>query len=117
MKELAVHEAEKVKRLNETRKYFCLHRTDGIESDFFTVFIRELGNKEMFLFLTSGDDSSTRGQMLCQGKPEDVDKLGQTLCKLLGGKGNGKNGRFQGKVNNFKKLDECRKMIQEYFGE
>lgn len=115
IKELAVHEADKVKRLTEPPKYYCLHRTDGIDSDFFSVFIRQLGNKEMFLFLTSGDESSNKGQMLCQGKPEDVDKLGETLVNLLDGKGNGKNGRFQGKVNNLKKIDECRKVIQEYF--
>lgn len=115
IKELAVYEADKVKQLPDPPKYYCLHRTDGIDSDFFSVFIRQLGNKEMFLFLTSGDDTSTKGQMLCQGKVEDVDKLGRTLCELLDGKGNGKNGRFQGKVNNLKKLDDCRKIVSEYF--
>lgn len=115
MKELAVHEADKVKQLAEVPKYHCLHRTDGIDSDFFTVFVRQLANKDMFLFLTSGDESSTKGQMLCQGKADDVEKLGRILCDLLDGKGNGKNGRFQGKVNNLKKLDDCRNVIGEYF--
>lgn len=115
MKELAVYEADKVKQLPEPPKFYCLHRTDGIDSDFFSVFTRQLGNKDMFLFLTSGDESSTKGQMLCQGKVDDVDKLGRTLCELLDGKGNGKNGRFQGKVNDLKKLDDCRKIIREYF--
>ncbi|XP_037029165.1 alanyl-tRNA editing protein Aarsd1 [Bradysia coprophila] len=115
MKELAVHEADKVKQLPDPPKYYCLHRSDGIESDFFSVFTRHLNNKDMFLLLTSGDESSTKGQMLCQGKVDDVDKLGRALCELLDGKGNGKNGRFQGKVNNLKKLDECRRVIREYF--
>ncbi|KAJ6637663.1 Alanyl-tRNA editing protein Aarsd1 [Pseudolycoriella hygida] len=115
MKELAIHEADRLKQLPEPPKYFCLHRTDGIDSDFFSVFIRQLANKEMFLFLTSGDESSTKGQMLCQGKVDDVEKLGRILCDLLDGKGNGKNGRFQGKVNDLKKLDECRRVIKQHF--
>lgn len=117
MKELAVYEAEKVNQMIDQPKYYCLHRTDGIDSDFYTVFIRHLNNKEMFLFLTSGDETSTKGQMLCQGKSEDVNKLGTRLCALLDGKGNGKNGRFQGKVNNLKQLNECRQAIKEYFGQ
>lgn len=82
---------------------------------FFTVFTRQLGNKDIFLFLTSGDESFTKGQMLCQGKPDDVNQLAEALCKLLDGKGNGKNGRFQGKVNNLKKLVDCGKVIRDYF--
>lgn len=115
MKELAVYEADKVKQLADPPRYYCLHRSDGIDSDFFSVFVRQLNNKDMFLFLTSGDETSTKGQMLCQGKAIDVDKLGPILCELMGGKGNGKNGRFQGKVNNLKKLDDCQKAIREYF--
>jgi misacylated tRNA(Ala) deacylase len=52
---------------------------------------------------------------MLQGPNEAIAALGQKMCGILDGKGNGKNNKFQAKVNNLKKVKECEHLIKDYF--
>lgn len=112
LKELATIEAQQIKN----QKYLFLHRKDGVESEFISMFLRLVKSKSTFLFLTTVD-SSGKGKMILQGSEIDVDQLGPVLCTILEGKGNGKHGRYQAKINNIKLLPLCESKIKNHFGE
>ncbi|XP_049301541.1 alanyl-tRNA editing protein Aarsd1-A [Anopheles funestus] len=116
--ELATAEAEKLNalRANGPPMYVLLHRNDGQESDFINTFLRVVKLPDCFFFLTNADtDGSGKGQLVLQGKPEDVAKLGPEICSLLEGKGNGKGTRFNAKVNKLKNVPQCEKLVREHF--
>ncbi|XP_058454098.1 alanyl-tRNA editing protein Aarsd1-like [Malaya genurostris] len=114
--ELAVHEAEKINSLDPKPKFYAIHRTDGADSDFINVFLRNIKLTDCFFFLTNGDESG-KGQLLLYGKPEEISLLGEDICKILDGKGTGKGSRFNAKVNKLKpsNLDQCQKLVEQYF--
>lgn len=109
-KELAAIEAQKI----NNQRYYFLHRKDGTESDFLSIFLRQVKTKNTFFFLTTSDVTG-KGKLILQGAEIDVDKLGPILCKILGGKGNGKNGKYQAKINNIKLVAECENEIKKHF--
>uniref|UniRef100_A0A182R809 Alanyl-transfer RNA synthetases family profile domain-containing protein n=1 Tax=Anopheles funestus TaxID=62324 RepID=A0A182R809_ANOFN len=116
--ELATAEAEKLNalRANGPPMYVLLHRNDGQESDFINTFLRVVKLPDCFFFLTNADtDGSGKGQLVLQGRPEDVAKLGPEICSLLEGKGNGKGTRFNAKVNKLKNVPQCEKLVREHF--
>uniref|UniRef100_A0A182PS50 Alanyl-transfer RNA synthetases family profile domain-containing protein n=1 Tax=Anopheles epiroticus TaxID=199890 RepID=A0A182PS50_9DIPT len=117
--ELATAEAEKLNQLkdsNSVPKYISLHRSDGQESDFINSFLRLAKLPDCFFFLTNADtDGSGKGQLVLQGRPDDVAKLGPEICALLEGKGNGKGTRYNAKVNKLKILPQCEKLVREHF--
>jgi len=121
LKEIATFEGEKLKALAELPRWYSLHRSDGIESEFINTFLKSApaisesdSTGLALLFLTTGDDTH-KGQLVLQGRPEVIAALGPVICQTLDGKGNGKGARFQGKVNNLKRIPECEKAIEEYF--
>ncbi|XP_058062243.1 alanyl-tRNA editing protein Aarsd1-A isoform X1 [Anopheles bellator] len=114
--ELATVEAEKLSQLPEPPKYFMQHRCDGPDSDFINIFLRTAKLPECFVFLTNGEtDNTGKGQIVLQGKPEDIAELGPKICTILEGKGNGKGTRFNAKVNKLKNLPLCEKLVSDYF--
>uniref|UniRef100_A0A8W7PBM8 Threonyl/alanyl tRNA synthetase SAD domain-containing protein n=1 Tax=Anopheles coluzzii TaxID=1518534 RepID=A0A8W7PBM8_ANOCL len=117
--ELATAEAEKLNQQRDSGsapKYVSLHRGDGQDSDFINTFLRMVKLPDCFIFLTNADtDGSGKGQLVLQGRPDDVAKLGPEICTLLEGKGNGKGTRYNAKVNKLKNLPQCEKLVQEYF--
>lgn len=121
MKELAVHEAEKLKSLVPQPKWYSIHRRDVIDSDFISVFLKnapEIKNDSdglSLLFLTSADEIGEKGNMILFGNETVIANLGDALCDLLEGKGRGKGQRFQAKINNLKKIPACEKLIIEFF--
>lgn len=121
LKELAVREAEKLKSLNPQPKWYSVHRKDGMDSDFNSLFLRnapEIKNGSdglSLLFLTAGEENGNKGNMMLFGDENVIAELGPKICDLLDGKGKGKGQRFQAKVNNLKQLKECEKVISQYF--
>lgn len=121
LKELAVHEAEKLKAINPPPKWYSLHRKDGMDSDFNSTFLRnapEIKNGSeglALLFLTAADEHGDKGNMILFGDERVIAELGDSICSLLDGKGRGKGQRYQAKVNNLKKLPACETLIAEYF--
>lgn len=123
LKELAGFEAEKLKNRTPQPRWYSIHRKDGMETDFNSTFLRNIpeiknGADDLSLiFLTAGEDSGTKGNMLVYGDETIVAELGPKIYDLLDGKGRANKQRFQAKVNNLKKLKECEKLISEYFQE
>ncbi|KAH8291695.1 hypothetical protein KR018_006053 [Drosophila ironensis] len=120
LKDFATAEAERLEDLpkNERPKYFALHRRDGIEVDFINTFLRH-APEGIFYFLTISEGisagSSAKGQLVLRGDPELVQQLGPQFLELLEGKGNGKEGSFQGKINNLARLQECQELLEAHF--
>lgn len=121
LKELAVHEANKLKSMNPQPKWYSVHRKDGIDTDFNNVFLKnapEIKNGTdglSLLFLTSSDENGQKGNLILMGDENVIADLSDQICSLLDGKGKGKGQRFQAKVNQLKKLNACEKLIAEYF--
>lgn len=121
LKELALHEAEKLKNLNPQPKWYSVHRKDGAETDFNSVFLKnapEIKNGSdglALLFHTACEENGTKGNLILVGDEGIIAELGPKICDLLDGKGRGKGQRFQAKVNNLKKINECEKLIGKYF--
>lgn len=116
-KEIANNLATKLNEEVEPSPYYSLHRSDGVDMDFVNTFLRAAKPKKPVLFFITITDAidSKSGTLMMQGNAEDVDVLGNEIIALLEGKGNGKNGRFQGKVANLKKIKDCEKLIQKHF--
>lgn len=77
-----------------------------------------LKRKDLLLLGTAGEETAAAGaggKLVLQGSAADVDALGPAVCELLGGRGAGKNGRFQAKVTSLKRLKECEQLVVDYF--
>lgn len=74
LKALAIHEANILKNINPSPKYYCLHR-DEDEPNFMNIFIREYGKKDVLLFLSTGN-LKANGNVVLYGPEDDVQKLG-----------------------------------------
>lgn len=100
-------------------KYYCLHRSDGIEPDFINAFLKTAPEGVSLYFLTVSEPSvgkkPGKGHMVLRGDPEIVQHFGPKFIDILDGKGNGKEGNFQGKFNDCDKIVECDAMLEEYF--
>lgn len=116
-KELAAKVADELSAESVPRDYFSLHRSDGVDIDFANTFLRTVKvDKKMFFFITIADGiDSKSGSLIIQGDPEDVNSLADTICKTLAGKGNGKNGRYQGKVTQLGNINDCEILIKSHF--
>lgn len=113
-KEIATFEVEKFQQANEKR-YYMLHRHDGMDADFINTFLRGVSSaKETLFFTTIGDDTG-KGSFILQGPEEIIKALAEPISKALDAKGNGKGTRFQGKVNNLKGVKECDRLIKKHF--
>lgn len=111
LKDIAVLEAATLKHTIPKPTYFSLHRNEG-DSDFVNVFIREVDDEDILLFLTTGDEKGA-GQMVLHGKPELVSKLGPLVCQELDGKGAGKGKKFQAKVKTLNNRDKAENIIKK----
>lgn len=112
LKELAAAEAC---RVNESKaKFNFVHRADGQESEFIALFLKQITDKQMLIFVTTGDESA-KGKFVLQGNDADCAALGPQLSAILDGKGNGAKGRYQAKVNNLKKIADCEAIIKKHF--
>lgn len=116
-KEIAVKVAEELNAVSDPSDFFSLHRSDGVDVDFASTFLRTVKvNKSIFFFITISDGiDSKSGSLIIQGNPEDIAALADQICSLLGGKGNGKNNRYQAKVTQLNKVKDCEILIKKHF--
>ncbi|NXS61227.1 AASD1 protein, partial [Brachypteracias leptosomus] len=91
---------------------FVLHRKEG-DFEFMNIIANEIGTEETLLFLTVGDEKEA-GLFLLAGPVEAVENLGPRVAELLGGKGAGKRGRFQGKATKMGRRGEVQALLQEF---
>lgn len=121
LKELAVLEANKLKAINPQPKWYSVHRKDGVDTDFNSIFLKNApaikngADGLSLLFLTSSDENGQKGNLILVGDENVLADLSDQICNLLDGKGKGKGQRFQAKVNQLKKVPACEKLIAEYF--
>ncbi|KAG0432928.1 hypothetical protein HPB47_020390 [Ixodes persulcatus] len=111
LRDLALAEANLFKQLDPLPKFFSFHRREA-DAEFMSIFANEVGNKDVLLFLTAGDEKGS-GQFLLAGRDEIVSAYGSRVCQLLDGKGFMKHGKFQGKANCLSKRGKVEDLLRE----
>ncbi|NXI24334.1 AASD1 protein, partial [Sterrhoptilus dennistouni] len=112
LRDIAVLIARDFKSKPAPKQLFVLHRKEG-DSEFMNIIANEIGTEETLLFLTVGDEKEA-GLFLLAGPVEAVENLGPSVAELLGGKGAGKRGRFQGKAAKMSRRGEVQALLQEF---
>ncbi|XP_062451769.1 alanyl-tRNA editing protein Aarsd1-like isoform X1 [Rhea pennata] len=112
LRDIAVLIARDFKSKPVQSQLFVLHRKEG-DSEFMNIIANEIGTEETLLFLTVGDEKEA-GLFLLAGPVEAVENLGPRVAELLGGKGAGKRGRFQGKATRMSRRGEVHALLQEF---
>ncbi|KFP87455.1 Alanyl-tRNA editing protein Aarsd1, partial [Acanthisitta chloris] len=112
LRDIAVLIAQDFKSKPAPEQLFVLHRKEG-DSEFMNIIANEIGTEETLLFLTVGDEKEA-GLFLLAGPVEAVENLGPRVAELLGGKGAGKRGRFQGKATKMSRRGEVQALLQEF---
>ncbi|XP_064030162.1 alanyl-tRNA editing protein Aarsd1-like isoform X4 [Pogoniulus pusillus] len=115
LRDLAVLIARDFKSRAAQGQLFVLHRKEG-DSEFMNIITNEVGTEETLLFLTVGDEKEA-GLFLLSGPVEAVENLGPRVAELLGGKGAGKRGRFQGKATKMSRRGEVQALLQEFISQ
>lgn len=75
LKDLVILEADKLKSVSPPPKYFCYHRKEA-DADFMNLFIKEINNTNIFLFLSVGDEKGV-GNIVLYGDEKAVADLGK----------------------------------------
>lgn len=75
LKEIAINEARKLKSLDPKPNYFILHKKEA-DSDFINVFLKELNETDILLFLSVGEDNAV-GNFVLYGKENIVAELSE----------------------------------------
>lgn len=75
LKESAVDEAKKLKMLDPRPKYFILHKKEA-DLDFINIFIKELNETDILLFLSIGEDNGA-GNFVLYGPENIVSELSE----------------------------------------
>ncbi|CAM9790905.1 unnamed protein product [Bubo scandiacus] len=112
LRDIAVLIARDFKSKPVQSQLFVLHRKEG-DSEFMNIIANEIGTEEALLFLTVGDEREA-GLFLLAGPVDAVEHLGPRVAELLGGKGAGKRGRFQGKAAKMSRRGEVEALLQEF---
>ncbi|XP_054252723.1 alanyl-tRNA editing protein Aarsd1-like isoform X2 [Indicator indicator] len=115
LRDLAVLIAQDFKNRAAQSQLFVLHRKEA-DSEFMNIIANEVGTEEALLFLTVGDEKDA-GLFLLAGPVEAVENLGPRVAELLGGKGAGKRGRFQGKASKMSRRGEVQALLQEFLSQ
>ncbi|KAG5668667.1 hypothetical protein PVAND_016599 [Polypedilum vanderplanki] len=114
-KELATNLATKLNEDPNPPQYFFHHRNDGSDMEFATIFFKAVKPK-IFYFMTIADGiDSKNGSAILHGDPTDIDAVKDEIAKILDGKGNGKNGKYQAKVTKLNKIKDCENFVKKYF--
>ncbi|NXH11935.1 AASD1 protein, partial [Bucco capensis] len=112
LRDIAVLIAKDFKSKPVQSQLLVLHRREG-DSEFMNIIANEIGTEEALMFLTVGDEKEA-GLFLLAGPAEAVETLGPRVAELLGGKGAGKRGRFQGKASRMSQRGEVQALLQEF---
>jgi len=111
LKELAAHEANKIKTISPKPLYCVVHRKEG-DSDFINSFINHLNDNTILSVITVGEGP---GQLVVTGETAGiVQQIGKKLCGILDGKGGGSGQRFNGKINNMKNVGQIETIVKAF---
>lgn len=109
LREIAVHEADRLKQADPKPSYSILHRKEA-DMDFINVFLKDFNDESIMLLLIVGEEPNV--QIMLHGKPDRVAEVGPKLCELMDGKGFGKGKKYQAKVAKLK-LPQVKKLLEE----
>ncbi|XP_008313363.1 alanyl-tRNA editing protein Aarsd1 isoform X1 [Cynoglossus semilaevis] len=112
LRDLAVLIAQNFKNDPERGNFFSFHKKEG-DNEFMNIIANELATEETLVFLTVGEDKGP-GLFLLAGPVGLVPEMGPRVLEMLQGKGAGKNGRFQGKVNSLARRPEVETFLQQH---
>ncbi|ELT94039.1 hypothetical protein CAPTEDRAFT_173422 [Capitella teleta] len=90
--------------------FFSIHKKEG-DNEFMNSLAREVLPSATLAFITVGDDT---GLFMLSGEQALVASLGPQVAALLGGKGAGKNGRFQGKATKMGNRAPAEELIRQH---
>lgn len=74
MKDVCIYEAEKLKQTNPPPRFFSMHRKEA-EVDFMNMFLKEMGDTAIFLFLSTSDEKGA-GNIVLYGDEKAIASLG-----------------------------------------
>lgn len=111
LKDMAALTAQNFMSSPERSNFFSLHRKDG-DNEFMNIIASELNTEKILAFLTVGEEKGP-GLFLLVGPSELVAEMGPQVLQILQGKGAGKNGRFQGKINSLARRAEVEALLQQ----
>jgi len=109
LKEVAVAEAEKLRKIEPKPEFAYFYRKDG-DSDYISTLIKEL---EGYLIIVITGEKGAPGQLVVTGPGQLPATLGKKLCEILEGKGGGKGSRFNAKITNFKQIESVETLIKD----
>jgi misacylated tRNA(Ala) deacylase len=73
-----------------------------------------IDDDHVLLLFLGGEEGDDSGPFLLTGSPALVDHVGKKVGEMLGGRGGGKNGRFQGKGTKLRSsLEDVEKLLME----
>lgn len=76
--------------------------------------LEQLSSPCIVLLLVQGAEGSDEGSFLLSGNVDTVDRVGMQIATVLGGRGGGKNGKFQGKGIKIRSaLPEAKRLLME----
>jgi len=114
LKEIAQFEGDAMSQLMDQDGYIYKHREDG-DMDYIFTLLKSIPDscKDSLIFLCAGP-VKTGGQFLLRGGEKyNMDEISKKICELIGGKGGGKKGQYQGKASSFKRLPEVIQLLNE----
>ncbi|KAJ7987714.1 hypothetical protein DPEC_G00329360 [Dallia pectoralis] len=112
LRDMAILVAQNFKLNPEKGNFFTLHKKEG-DNEFMSIIANEIATEETLVFLTVGEDKRP-GLFLLAGPSQKVADLGPRVLEMLQGKGAGKNGRFQGKINSMARRAEVEALLLEH---
>uniref|UniRef100_A0A3P8XTS7 Alanyl-transfer RNA synthetases family profile domain-containing protein n=1 Tax=Esox lucius TaxID=8010 RepID=A0A3P8XTS7_ESOLU len=112
LRDMAVLVAQNFKLNPERGNFFAFHKKEG-DNEFMSIIANEIATEETLVFLTVGEEKGP-GLFLLAGPSQKVVELGPRVLEMLEGKGAGKNGRFQGKVNSMARRGEVEALLLEH---
>lgn len=111
LKELAQLEGYQLKATRQAETYFYVHRENG-DMEYMNTLVNELSDQGLPVLVTVGPDKGP-GQFLLFGEEKQVSQIGPKIASVLEGKGGGKKGRYQGKVNTLKTRKEAEELLKK----
>ena len=99
---------------DSTQPFFLLHRDDA-DNEFMSVVCNFLRPHRAVVLLTGGGKKG-QGTFMMSGSDEKlVSELGPQVCEMLVGKGGGRGGRYQGKIQKIENHQVAFEFVKSYF--
>jgi len=72
---------------------------------------------EALVVLTASSQPKGPGVFFCAGNPQQVKKAGDIIAQVMDGRGGGRPGRYQGKINHIEKREDACQALAKHFAQ